>query len=230
MGPIIDNMREEMLSTFPYSNNISKDSLKEIVEIALSINIYRKSLDVIYALTEYHNPTPQNVDYTPGSEYAKWWDWRDQIWKWMKNHYLPLWKCINGNTRTFEAACELCANIWMNKIFQVPLQDNGAWNDGHTGAMMNILGSALKADAMSTVSEEIQSKVKEGIREYYLKNQYGYGLNCDYNPCPDLYNILKDAGIPQNVITSITPWKTNIQMMVEDNSVLVRTYQHDEYL
>lgn len=226
----IENMKERVLSAFPFPNNISKDSLAEIIEVALGRNLYFKSTELIYALTKDLNPEPSKIDFTKGSEYDKWWDWRDEIRKWMKDQYFPLWKRINGEIRTIEAACELCANIWINKIFKVSLQDNGAWDDGHVGAAMNALGSVLKINAMSEVSKEMKDKAKEGIKNFYLRNKYGRYFGCDYHPCPELYNILLDAGAPKNKIDDICPWKTYISIMPEDNSVLVHTYQKDEYV
>lgn len=230
MKTSIETTKAEVLSAFPFSDNISKDSLEEIINIALGRKLYFQSKEMIYSLTEHLNPRPLEVDFTDGSEYNKYWDWRNDIGRWMRNHYLPLWKRINGEVRTIEEACELCANIWMNKIFNVALQDNGAWDDGYEGCMMNILGSALKADAMSEISEEVKDKVKEGIKDLYLRNKYGYGLECDYHPCPDLYNILLDAGVPKNKIDDICPWKTHINILPEDNSVCVHNYQKDEYV
>ena len=226
----VENMKERVLSAFPFTNNISKDSLAEIVDVALERNLYFKSTKLIYALAKDLNPEPSKIDFTKGSEYDKWWDWRGEIGKWMRNHYLPLWKSINGEVRTIEAACELCANIWMHKIFKTSLQDNGAWDDGEDGALMNIFGSALKTKAMSEISEDVKDKVKNGIKNYYLQNSYGYGLRCDYNPCTDLCHILLDAGLPKNTLSNICPWKTSIAIMSEDNSVLVHTYQKDEYV
>lgn len=230
METTIETAKAEVLSAFPFAGNISKDSLEEIINIALGRKLYFQSKEMIYSLTEHLNPRPLEVDFTDGSEYNKYWDWRNDIGRWMRNHYLPLWKRINGEVRTIEEACELCANIWMNKIFNVALQDNGAWDDGHVGAAMNALGSVLKIDAMSEISKEMKDKAKEGIKNSYLRNKYGRYFGCDYHPCPELYNILLDAGVPKNKIDDICPWKTYISIMLEDNSVLVHTYQKDEYV
>ncbi len=230
METTIKTAKAEVLSTFPFAGNISKNSLEEIINIALGKKLYFQSKEMIYSLTEHLNPQPLEVDFTDGSEYNKYWDWRYDIGRWMRNHYLPLWKCINSEVRTIEEACELCANIWMNKIFNVALQDNGAWDDGHVGVLTNAFGSMLKTDAMSEVSEEMKDKAKEGIKNFYLRNEYRYDLGCDYDPCTELYNILLEAGVPKNDIKNICPWKTYIKIMPEDNSVLVHTYQRDEYV
>lgn len=230
METTIKTAKAEVLSTFPFAGNISKDSLAEIINIALGKKLYFQSKEMIYSLTEHLNPRPLEVDFTDGSKYNKYWDWRNDVGKWMRNHYLPLWKRINGEVRTIEEACELCANIWMNKIFNVSLQDNGAWNDGHVGAMMNAFGSVLKVDAMSEISKEVKDNAKEGIKNLYLRDKYGFGFGCDYHPHPELYNALLDAGVSKNKIEDIFPWKTHISIMSEDNSVLVHTYQKDEYM
>ena len=230
METTIETAKMEVLTAFPLAGNISKDSLEEIINIALGRKLYSQSTEIIYSLTKNLNPPPSKVDFTDGSEYDKWWHWQNDIGKWKRDHYLPLWKRINGEVRTIEEACELCANIWMNKIFNVALQDNGAWDDGHVGAAMNALGSVLKIDAMSEVSKEMKDKAKEGIKNFYLRNKYGHYFGCDYHPHPELYNILLEAGVPQNKIDDICPWKTYISIMPEDNSVLVHTYQKDEYV
>ena len=230
MKTTIETAKVEVLTAFPLAGNISKDSLEESINIALEKKLYFQSKEMLYSLIEHLNPRPLEVDFTDGSEYNKYWDWRNDIGRWMRNHYLPLWKRINGEVRTIEEACELCANIWMNKIFNVALQDNGAWDDGHVGAAMNALGSVLKIDAMSEISKEMKDKAKEGIKNSYLRNKYGRYFGCDYHPCPELYNILLDAGVPKNKIDDICPWKTWISIMSEDNSVLVHTYQKDEYV
>lgn len=125
METTIETAKVEVLSAFPFAGNISKDSLEKIINIALGNKLYFQSTEIIYSLTEDLNPPPVKVDFTDGSEYDKWWNWRIKVSRWLNDQYFPLWKCINDEVRTIEDACELCANIWMNKIFKVSLQDNG---------------------------------------------------------------------------------------------------------
>lgn len=136
----------------------------------------------------------------------------------------------NGGVRSISQACELCADVWMNKIFNVSLQDNGAWDEGESGLMMNAFGSMLKTKAMQDIPQEIKDKVKSGIIQYYQDFTHRYGLSCDYDPCTNLYHILRNAGISRSDIKHICPWKTSIRIVAEDNSVLVHTYQNDEYI
>ena len=229
----VDNKIQDLkkiISIFPYFNDISEDSIIKIVNQALEIKLYFKSYEFIYSEVCKLNPKPTKIDYEKGSEFRNWLDWCDDVRNWANNYYLPLWRNANGDIRTVEEACELCAKIWMNKIFHVSLQDNGAWNEGENGAMMNIVGSALKTQAMSEISNEVKQKVIDGIRTYYMVYKHKCELGCDYDPCTKLYHILLDAGVPQNDIPIICPWKTYIKIMPEDNSVLVHTYQKDEYL
>ena len=219
-----------IISTFPIVNDISEDSLTTAIYKALDIKLYFNSKELIYAVVEKLHPKPENADFTEGSDYRQWWKWFDSISKWADNYYLPLWRSTNGYVRTIEAACELCAEIWLNKLFNVAIQDNGAWNEGESGAAMNVMGSVLKADAMADVPNEVKDKVKEGIRNFYADHKYSRELGCDYNPCVPLYDILVDSGLSKDDALRIGPWKTFIKIMPEDNSIRIYTYQHNEYV
>lgn len=63
--------------------------------------------------------------------------------------------------------------------------------------------------------------------------KYGFSdgdMYCDYNPYYPLYLLLVNAGISDNDVRSICPWKTGISIRKEDNAVLYHTYQHREEL
>lgn len=57
---------------------------------------------------------------------------------------------------------------------------------------------------------------------------FSYDLYCDYGPDTPIYLILYNAGVPENSIRSICPWKTGISIRREDNAVFYNTYQHRE--
>lgn len=59
---------------------------------------------------------------------------------------------------------------------------------------------------------------------------FDYDISCDYDPSWPLFLILENAGIPEDVIRSISPWKTSISIRKEDNMVFYCTYQNVEEL
>lgn len=123
-------------------------------------------------------------------------------------------------------------------------------------ALATILGENAKKD----ITEEMKQKAHELFQEYYrrllhygetydmedinwlkttLKSKgneynwkYGFSMDmyCDYDPSWALYLILENAGIPENKIRNICPWKTGISIRPEDYMVLYRTYQHTDEL
>ena len=70
-------------------------------------------------------------------------------------------------------------------------------------------------------------------REYRIDwKEFGFcdRLYCDYNPNCALYCILSNAGIPENCINSICPWKTGISIRTMDNTIKYYTYGNiDEF-
>ena len=223
-------MIHKIINAFPLINIISEERLAKIINEALKIKLFVPSSDFILSEVSKIYTKPQTIDYSDGSDFCNWLDWRSAVNKWSRNHYLPVWKQTNGAVRSISQACELCADVWMNKIFNVSLQDNGAWDEGESGLMMNAFGSMLKTKAMQDIPQEIKDKVKSGIIQYYQDFTHRYGLSCDYDPCTNLYHILRNAGISRSDIKQICPWKTSLRIVADDNSVLVHTYQNDEYI
>lgn len=58
--------------------------------------------------------------------------------------------------------------------------------------------------------------------------RYGFidQLYCDYGPDMGLFLILYHAGVPEDSIRNVCPWKTGISIRQEDNAVFYHTYQH----
>ena len=73
--------------------------------------------------------------------------------------------------------------------------------------------------------------LKETFKSRYEKKfnwelGFRYDMYCDYDPSWALFTILYNAGIPENNIGSICPWKTGIKIRTIDNTVKYQTYQH----
>ena len=118
------------------------------------------------------------------------------------------------------------------------------------------LATILANDAKENITEEMKIKAHDLFKEYYMrlihfdntadiddvqwlkdnladeegdfdwKYGFSYDMYCDYDPSYPLYLILYHAGIPDNNIRSICPWKTGISIRTEDNAVMYNTYQH----
>lgn len=220
---------EKILSSFPHLDNVSKEALSESVDKALQIKIYYNSTEAIRDELLKLYPRPEKRDYTDGSPYTKWSDWFYKVDKWLYNDYFDLWRKANGDIRSMEEANELCADIWMKRIFYTPLHDNGTWGNTDGSEKTAMLGSLLKSRAMEEITEETKTKAKEGIRDFYAEHPYRE-LDCDYGPCLALWDILKDAGVPENRIGDICPWKTCIGVERRDHSVCVYGYGKREYV
>lgn len=122
------------------------------------------------------------------------------------------------------------------------------------------LATVLAEDSKKNITDEMKTKAHELFQEYYrrlmhynetadskdiewlkenLKDKSGsfdweygfsYDLYCDYDPSWALYLILENAGVPENTIRSISPWKTSISIRKEDNMVMYNTYKNVEEL
>lgn len=55
-------------------------------------------------------------------------------------------------------------------------------------------------------------------------------VSCDYHPCVRWSSLLRAAGLDDNIISVICPWKTTIYIRSLDNAVIYQTYQKCEYL
>ena len=55
-------------------------------------------------------------------------------------------------------------------------------------------------------------------------------MSCDYGPSWPLHLVLYHAGVDENYINNICPWKTTIYIRKEDNTVMYCTYQNREEL
>ena len=81
-------------------------------------------------------------------------------------------------------------------------------------------------DYRNWLRENLPSPDKD---KFNWNNIYGE-LECDYDPNWAWHLILKTAGVDENSVRLICPWKTSISIRSVDNTVLYRTYRNCEYL
>lgn len=53
---------------------------------------------------------------------------------------------------------------------------------------------------------------------------------CDYGPNSPLADLLLKAGVPEERVGGICPWKTGITINERDNSVIIRGYQTERFI
>ena len=141
-----------------------------------------------------------------------------------------------GVRRSYEEACQIAADKWVEMIFGTHLQDNGD-RTGHSDMAM-MLGTVLKDEAKKRCSQDVPEKARELLKKFYLSGcmckGYMGDFVCppysDYGPNTPLYNILVEAGVDENDAGRITPWKTGIDIDENDNAVVLQGYQKVEYL
>ena len=235
---------EELLKTFPQNDKIDINVIKCMLENLFdNCNGYQDILD--YFLTyvnscfpgsdynKYGYNTPEYKEhshYLYGNDSMNFYDWIKLVQK----YYLD----NKGKKRTYEEACDIAANKWLELLFEFHLQDNGALNEDMS-FKMSLLATSLKENARNEISEDIIKNVYDNIHEYYM-NHCQYQVNedyktyvklyCDYGPNAPLYDLLKKSGIEQFNISSLCPWKTGIEIDENDNSVVILGYQTRKYI
>ena len=232
---------EYLISIFPKNSKINAEDFRQtLVDIFENEQYCQTIFDRLRKRFEDFFPYPtkeQWEDMSADEKYCRVYiDEKSLIYEWSKNVEV-FFVNAKGCRRTYDEACELAADTWMEKLFVKVFQDNGD-RSGHSDNMQ-MLGLLLKADALEGISDEVKNKVKENLIKYYknhclYKDKEGYTfhveLYCDYNPNIPLYDILKNAGIPENKINSLCPWKTGVEIDSRDNAVILISYQKHEYI
>lgn len=229
-----------LIRNFPACDKIKGKDLEEILtECFKSCQFYQevkqKIWDKIDKLWPYPNgsfDSPEYKEYKDffygnnvSSEFSIWLDIVVDDFISKRN-----WK------RTYEEASQKAADKWCSMIFGHHVQNNG--DKSSTGGMTSVLGTIGKEKAKQGISAEVVKKVNQSLKEYYLggcKMDWGGRKievcpSCDYNPNTPLYNVLSEAGISDNDIALICPWKTSIYIDRRDNSVVVRGYRCESYI
>lgn len=211
-------------SAFAESYGYSRGSLSLIMDDALKEKFCHKAVN--YVCDKFSNILPGedemifDQNHPRYKEQLDYWKIRDDVLfssGWM-NGFKELWLQVNGAVRTREEACRLAADAWRHHMFVSIMQGNGDDN-----GMLEVLGMYLKTRAQDEITPEIIEKVHKGIYDFYYTHPGSSMLHylfVDYSPCSFLYDIMKDAGIKEDLIDSLCPWKSYLKIDPDDNSVL----------
>lgn len=231
-------IKKEMLDAFPECEKLKKEDMADALDKIFSgLESYNQVWSIVEDVVDKKNKFPTDEKEKHEAYFA----WRNKYYNWihdLKNAYIQEF----GVKRSFEDACSMAADEWIRLIFDNGVQDNGdrsGYSDG-----LQCLGTYLKKSSIDRIGgEEGLEKIKENVRqkmyEYYLggcryTSNGGYTHSnvspyCDYDPNMPLYDILNSAGIPEQDIFSICPWKTGVEVDTLDNSVIVSTYGKRKY-
>jgi len=231
---------EELMAAFPECDRIKREQAAPIVvQVMNEVDSWRKLRYTIQArLQEQYWQEPDNYD---SAEHKAWqeyfYGWNDNRFeKWAK---LVEWEYVyrHGQRHTMDEACQIAADEWTRMIFGNHIQDNGDQSD--TGGLTMVLGTLAKDKAKRGISSEVIERFRKLCKEYYLGgcryNDGKYGCvksepYCDYGHNGALGRLLEQAGVPDDSIGSICPWKTGITVDERDHAVIVRGYQKERYI
>lgn len=226
---------EELLDMLPVNDHVNRESVKAALDyIFAHMGNYQGIWDYLKSCINETFLPPTREQYSSGSEYAK--EYSDYFFG---DEYQKFIRCCqseflnrSGERRTFDEACQIAADKWVEMLFDFHLQDNGD-RSGHSDCAM-MLGTALAEKAKERLSKDVAEKTRELLKEYYLNGcQYqtesGHCFRCepysDYGPNSPLYDILIKAGVEEKDACRITPWKTGIEVDENDNTVVLIGYQ-----
>lgn len=225
---------EEIVGLLPENPHITREQLTPVVEKALSdFDNYRDASDYLYEEWDrlYPRPNPgmdKKGNITP--EYSEWYEFGDNRYslnKAMTDEFIAR----HGVKRTYEEACEIAADKWTELIFNIHIQNNG--DNSKQGGQMQMMATLLKERARVGLPLGTDEKFHKLCKEYYLngckyKSKSGWvseiKLYSDYGPNAPLYDLLHNAGVPDDRIENITPWKTGVTIDKHDHSVCVAGY------
>jgi hypothetical protein len=234
------NLVEDLINSFPESDKVKKEDFSDIIKhIFNEMKSYREIWGYLSDALENIYPSPSNEMWEEhwqkgGNDYcAKYKEYKDRFIHYV-NNITKTFVAIKGKRHTYEDACSIAADEWVDLIFGSQLQDNGDRSE-HSGMAM-MLGTLLKYNAQERIPnfKELKPIVREKFYDYYhngcLCNYEGRTVfctpDCDYHPNIALCEILKESGIPEKEIDSICPWKTSIRIDNEDYTVII--YKQEE--
>lgn len=230
---------EELLAMMPEHKRVDRECIKGAIDYVMEKMPYYQDIDCfIKQCCSETFPHPTEEQYRSRDEYCE--EYRKYFYgdDYYKFKYAVQSEFLNrkGTRRSYEEACQLAADKWVEMIFGRHVQDNGDRTGGSEKAMM--LGTILKDEARKRCKHDVPEKARELLKKFYLggcrcKGVYG-SFSCapysDYGPNQPLYNILVEAGVEPNDAGEITPWKTGIEIDENDNAVMLHSYQKLEYI
>lgn len=236
---------EELIQAFPECEKIKREDIAECITEAIteerfcaeaSNKVYHKAHELWPYQCGLKNDDPEFVARRAYFYYDILKRVKSPFNEWLKTFETEF---INqhGQVHTFEEACQIASDEWTRMIFCNHVQNNGDQSDA--GGLAMVLGTLAKGKASSGISSDIIEKFRKLCKEYYLggciyeDEEYGkmkIEPYCDYSPNTPLAKLLEQAGVPDDRIGRIAPWKTGININKRDNSVCIRGYQTVRYL
>ena len=230
---------EELLAMMPEHKRVDREYMKGAIDFIMEkMPCYQDIDGYIKQCCSEAFPRPTNEQYRSRDEYCE--EYRkyfygDDYYK-FSNAVQSEFLHRKGTRRSYEEACQIAADKWVEMIFGTHIQDNGDRTGGSEMAMM--LGTIIKDEAQKRCKQEVPEKARELLKKFYLggcmcKGSYG-DFSCapysDYGPNTPLYDILVEAGVDGCDAGKITPWKTGIEIDENDNAVMLQGYQTLEYI
>lgn len=230
---------EELLAMMPEHKRVDRKYAKGAIDFIMEqlpcyqdINGYMKQAFVNAF------PCPTNEQYRSRDEFCEEYSnyfYGDAYRKFI-NSVMSEFLNRKGTRRSYEEACQLAADKWVEMIFGTHIQDNGD-RTGHSEMAM-MLGTILKKEAQKRCDQDVPEKAHELLKKFYLSgcmckgsySEFQCAPYSDYGPNTPLYNILVEAGVDAKDTGRITPWKTGVEIDENDNAVVVQGYQKIEYL
>lgn len=236
---------EELIQAFPECEKIKREDITECITKAMteerfyieaSNKVYNKAHELWPYQCGLKNDDPECVARRAYFYYDILKGVRSPFNEWLKT-FETEFIAQHGQVRTFDEACQTAADEWVRMIFGNHIQNNGDRSENGCIAMM--LGTLVKDKASSGIGDDTVEKFRKLCKEYYLggciyeDEEYGkmkIEPYCDYSPNTPLAKLLEQAGVPDDCIGRIAPWKTGINIDKRDNSVRIRGYQTARYL
>lgn len=234
---------EQLAAAFPECERIKKEQVVPFVEQVFNeVESWRQIGYKMKLLCQELWPKPKDVkredplrqewnhyfygDYETGQE--DFYNWE----KLLENEYLQR----TGERRTMDESCQIAADEWARMIFSNHIQNNGDQSDA--GGMAMVLGTLVKDKASRGIGSEVVEKFRKLCKEYYLggcryEDKYGWTKcepYCDYHPNSVLADLLLEAGVREDSVGNICPWKTGISVDERDHAVIVRGYQKERFI
>lgn len=231
---------EELLALMPEHERVDREYIKGAIDFIMEkMPCYQDIDGYIKQCCSKTFPYPTNEQFRNRDAYVD--EYRNYFYE---TPYYKFRNCVQseflnrrGVRRSWEDACQIAANKWIDMIFGAHIQDNGDCT-GHSDMAM-MLGTLVKEKAMDGCGDNVPDKARELLYQYYLggciyKSDDGHEFKCepysDYGPNSPLYDILVKAGVDEKDAGSITPWKTGIEIDENDNAVILIGYQKRTYL
>lgn len=235
---------EELTAAFPECERIKREQVVPFVEQVFNeVESWRQIGYKIKGLCQKLWPKPQGVKWEDPLHqewshyfYGNWETNQKDFDNWtdlLEDEYLRR----TGERHTMDEACQIAADEWARMIFGNHIQNNGDQSDA--GGMAMVLGTLVKDKASRGIDKDTIEKFRKLCKEFYLggcrvdEDKYGWRKSepyCDYHPNSALADLLLEAGVPEESVGNICPWKTGISVDERDHAVIVRGYQTEKYI